>query len=171
MPLEPDQALAMLQMTLPTLEREQQTTVKIMEAVPADKADYKPDPNAMSAFDLCWHIAASEDRFLGGVAAGAFDFSAKERMKSLPEVLAWYENTFGKNLAAIKAMTGEQLVKIIDFRGMFQMPAIAYLTFSSHHSIHHRGQLSVYLRPMGAKVPAIYGESYDSKAARMAAQV
>jgi uncharacterized damage-inducible protein DinB len=59
---------------------------------------------------------------------------------------------------------------VIDFRGMFQMPAISYLTFSSNHSIHHRGQLSVYLRPMGAKVPAIYGESFDSKAARMAAQ-
>jgi len=170
MPLQPDQALVVLQMTLPTLEREQQTTVKVMSAVPAEKADYKPDPNAMSAFDLCWHIAASEDRFLSGIAAGAFDFSTKERVKTLPEVLAWYQDTFAKNLAAIKGMSGEQLVKIIDFRGMFQMPAISYLTFSSNHSIHHRGQLSVYLRPMGGKVPAIYGESYDSKAARLAAQ-
>jgi len=170
MPLEPDQALVFLQMTLPTLEREQQTTVKLMNAVPADKADYKPDPNSMSAFDLCWHIAASEDRFLGGIAAGAFDLSTKERVKTLPEVFDWYQDTFSKNLAAIKAMSGEQLVKIIDFRGMFQLPAISYLTFSSNHSIHHRGQLSVYLRPMGAKVPAIYGESFDSKAARMAAQ-
>jgi uncharacterized damage-inducible protein DinB len=170
MPLQPEHALAILQMTLPSLEREQQTTVKVMEAVPADKADYKPDPNAMSAFDLCWHIAASEDRFLSGIAAGAFDFSPKERVKTLPEVLDWYQQTFARNLTAIKGMTGEQLVKIIDFRGMFQLPAISFLTFSSNHSIHHRGQLSVYLRPMGAKVPAIYGESYDSKAARMASQ-
>jgi uncharacterized damage-inducible protein DinB len=170
MQLEPEQALIILQMALPTLEREQQTTVKLMNAVPANKADYKPDPNSMSAFDLCWHIAASEDRFLGGIAAGAFDFNTKERVKTLPEVLDWYQDTFSKNLAAIKAMSGEQLVKIIDFRGMFQMPAISYLTFSSNHSIHHRGQLSVYLRPMGAKVPAIYGESFDSKVARMAAQ-
>ena len=170
MQLEPDQALVILRMTLPTLESEQQTTVKLMNAVPADKADYKPDPISMSAFDLCWHIAASEDRFLGGIAAGAFDFSTKERVKTLPAVIDWYQNTFAKNLAAIKSMSGEQLVKIIDFRGMFQMPAISYLTFSSNHSIHHRGQLSVYLRPMGAKVPAIYGESFDSKAARMAAQ-
>ena len=67
-------------------------------------------------------------------------------------------------------MSGEQAAKIIDFRGMMQMSAISYLTFNSNHIIHHRGQLSVYLRPMGAKVPAIYGESFDSKAARMAAQ-
>ncbi len=170
MQLQPDQALAILQMTLPTLEREQQTTVKVMEAVPADRADYKPDANSMSAFDLCWHIAASEDRFLSGIAAGAFDFNPKERVKTLPEVLSWYQATFARNLTAIQGMSGEQLVKIIDFRGMFQMPALSYLTFSSNHSIHHRGQLTVYLRPMGAKVPAIYGESYDSKAARMAAQ-
>jgi uncharacterized damage-inducible protein DinB len=170
MQLEPDQALVMLQMTLPVLEREQQTTVKVMSAVPADKADYKPDPNSMSAFELSWHIAASEDRFLGGVAAGAFDYTVKERVKTMPEVVAWYQDTFAKNLAAIKGMSGEQLAKVIDFRGVFQMPAISYLTFSSNHSIHHRGQLSVYLRPMGAKVPAIYGESFDSKAARMAAQ-
>jgi uncharacterized damage-inducible protein DinB len=124
----------------------------------------------MSAFELSWHIAASEDRFLSGIAAGAFDFTVKERVKTMPEVLAWYQGTFAKNLAAIKGMSGEELVKIIDFRGMFQMCAISYLTFSSNHSIHHRGQLSVYLRPMGAKVPAIYGESFDSKAARMAAQ-
>jgi uncharacterized damage-inducible protein DinB len=170
MQLQPEQALVVLEMTLPMLEREQQTTMKVMSAVPADKADYKPDPNSMSAFELSWHIAASEDRFLSGIAAGAFDFTVKERVKTMPEVLAWYQGTFAKNLAAIKGMSGEELVKIIDFRGMFQMCAISYLTFSSNHSIHHRGQLSVYLRPMGAKVPAIYGESFDSKAARMAAQ-
>jgi uncharacterized damage-inducible protein DinB len=44
-----------------------------------------------------------------------------------------------------------------------------YLHTANIHSIHHRGQLSMYLRPMGAKVPAIYGESYDSAQARLAA--
>jgi len=168
MQLQPEQALFMLNMILPSLEREHQTTVKVLEAVPADKADYKPDPNAKSAYELGWHIAASEDRFLGGVAAGAFDFASLERVKTMPEVVTWYKQSFAKNLAAIKKMSGEQLVKIIDFRGMFQMPAVSYLPFTSSHSVHHRGQLSVYLRPMGAKVPAIYGESYDSAAAKAA---
>ena len=52
----------------------------------------------------------------------------------------------------------------------FQLPAVTYLNFVLHHSIHHRGQLSMYLRPMGAKVPSIYGESYDAAEARKAAQ-
>jgi uncharacterized damage-inducible protein DinB len=142
----------------------------VMERVPADKAGYKPEPNAMSAFDLCWHIAASEDRFLSGIVAGAFDYNAKERVRTLPEVLAWYKESFTKNLAALKGLSGEQLARPIDFRGLFQQPAVAFLILCSNHSIHHRGQLSVYLRPMGSTVPAIYGESYDSKAARMAAQ-
>ena len=60
-------------------------------------------------------------------------------------------------------------MKIVDFRGLFQLPAVAFLDFSVHHIIHHRGQLSTYLRPMGAKVPAIYGESYDSAKAKQPA--
>jgi uncharacterized damage-inducible protein DinB len=57
---------------------------------------------------------------------------------------------------------------MVDFRGMFQMPAVGFLQLATSHSIHHRGQLSVYLRPMGAKVPSIYGESYDVTQARLA---
>jgi uncharacterized damage-inducible protein DinB len=45
--------------------------------------------------------------------------------------------------------------------GMFNLPAVMYLQFMLNHSIHHRGQLSAYLRPMGAKVPSIYGGSFD----------
>ena len=62
------------------------------------------------------------------------------------------------------------MLKIIDFRGMFQLPAVMYLGFILSHTVHHRGQLSTYLRPMGSKVPAMYGESYDSAEARKAAQ-
>ena len=51
---------------------------------------------------------------------------------------------------------------------LFRWPAVAYLQVGLNHSIHHRGQLSMYLRPMGAKVPSIYGESYDSALAKQA---
>src|SRR5690242_2718959 len=59
--------------------------------------------------------------------------------------------------------------RVLDFRGTFQLPAVAYLDFCIKHSVHHRGQLSTYLRAMGGKVPAIYGESYDSAEAKKAA--
>jgi uncharacterized damage-inducible protein DinB len=51
---------------------------------------------------------------------------------------------------------------------MFQFPAIAFIQLALNHTVHHRGQLSMYLRPMGAKVPSIYGESYDATQARLA---
>jgi len=170
MTLQPEQALLLLNMALPSLEREQQTTLRVIEAVPADKASYQPDPNSMSAFDLCWHIVSAENLFLKGVAEGAFDFTPTDKAKTMPELLTFYKETFAKNVAAIKSLSGEQLAKQIDFRGVMQLPAVSFLTFNMHHIVHHRGQLSVYLRPMGGKVPSIYGESYDSKAARMAAQ-
>ncbi|MGO9841708.1 MAG: DinB family protein, partial [Candidatus Acidiferrales bacterium] len=47
---------------------------------------------------------------------------------------------------------------------------VSWFNFSLNHSIHHRGQLSTYLRAMGGKVPAIYGQSYDSEAAKKSAQ-
>ena len=73
-------------------------------------------------------------------------------------------------LPRLRQMTSAQLTKSVDFRGMFQFPAVMFLQAMINHSIHHRGQLSVYLRPAGGKVPAIYGESYDSAEARKAQQ-
>lgn len=61
-------------------------------------------------------------------------------------------------------------MKTLDFRGVFSAPAYTFIQTGLAHAIHHRGQLSTYLRPMGGKVPVIYGESYDSAAAKKAAQ-
>ena len=171
-PLEPDQATFLLQMVLPALKMEQRTTRKVIEAIPADRGDYQPDPNSMSALQLAWHIASSENMFLAGAAAGEFDFTGGARpdtVKTPADIAAWYDEAFARNFEKLTQLTGEQLVKVIDFHGMFQFPAVAYLQFSLNHVIHHRGQLSAYLRPMGAKVPSIYGESYDSKQVRASA--
>ena len=53
------------------------------------------------------------------------------------------------------------MAAVINFFGVFNYPTVTYLTFLSNHSIHHRGQLSAYLRAMGSLVPAIYGPSGD----------
>jgi uncharacterized damage-inducible protein DinB len=87
----------------------------------------------------------------------------------MAEVLDFYSENFQRDLAGLKAATPEQLAKTMDFRGLMQLPAVAYINFSTSHVIHHRGQLSVYLRPMGAKVPSMYGESYDDAQTRLAA--
>ncbi len=169
--LTPDQAKFILHTALPTLKSEHQTTRRVIEAIPLEKGDYRPDAISKTALELAWHIVASEKRFLSGIPAGAFDFTPihrPESIKNSADIAAWFEETFAANLKKIEALNGETLAKLIDFRGMFQLPAAAFVQFALNHTIHHRGQLSMYLRPMGAKVPSIYGESYDTTQARLA---
>jgi uncharacterized damage-inducible protein DinB len=168
-PLQPEQATFLLQMALPALKNEHRVTRKIIEAVPAEQGDYRPDAVSMSALDLAWHIASAENFFMDAVAAGEFNFAGGGRPESIrnaADVAAWYGEASQANFDRLTKLSSEQLLKIVDFRGMFQYPAVLYLQFALNHSIHHRGQLSVYLRPMGAKVPSIYGESYDDSQAR-----
>jgi uncharacterized damage-inducible protein DinB len=82
----------------------------------------------------------------------------------------WYSAEWARNVERLGHLSGDQLIKRIDFRGLFNFPAVVYVQIALNHSIHHRGQLSMYLRPMGAKVPSIYGESYDAREARERAQ-
>jgi uncharacterized damage-inducible protein DinB len=168
-----DQAKFLLGMTLPRLDLEHQTTKRVIEAVPLDKGDYRPDPVSKSALELAWHIVAAEQRFLSGICVGAFDFTPINRPDSIrnsAQIAAWFDESFAKNVTQLRQLTGEQLAKPIDFRGMFQFPSIMFLQLATNHTVHHRGQLSMYLRPTGAKVPSIYGESYDAAQARMAAE-
>lgn len=171
--MQPDQALFMLQATLPSLTRENATTQRMLEAVPVDKGEYRPDPVSKTAFELAWHIASAQNMFLSGICAGEFNFNnpKPDSVKTTHDVAVWYADQSKINAERLSALTAEQCAKVMDFRGMFQHPAVAFLQFAMSHEIHHRGQLSVYLRPMGAKVPAIYGESHDSAQAKKAAAV
>ena len=172
--MQPDQASFLLNTVyLPGLKNEHRLTTNIIAAIPVDKGDYRPDGVSKSAIDLAWHIVATEMRFLDAIAAGEFDFTPKPRpdsVKTSADLVAWYAQNFEPRIQKLTKLSNDQLIKVVDFRGMFQMPAVMYLGFVLHHSVHHRGQLSMYLRPMGAKVPAIYGESYDSAEARKAAK-
>jgi len=172
-PMTPEQAAFLLQYKLPGIKNEYRTTSAVISAIPSTRADYRPDPYAKTAVELAWHVVAAEHRFCGGIVVGAFDFNPIPRPGSeltVANISQWYADSFAKNFDNLTRLTGEQAARIMDFRGMFQLPAVAYLDFSVSHSVHHRGQLSTYLRAMGGKVPAIYGESYDSAEAKKAAQ-
>jgi uncharacterized damage-inducible protein DinB len=171
-PLTPDFAEFWLQdLLLGTLKNEHRTTKKILEAVPADKADYRPDPVSKSAMELVRHIAAAEIRFLETTINAEFSATSSlpESVKTPAEVAAWYSENFARNFDKLAQLKGDHLMKITDFRGLFKLPAVAFLQVGMNHSIHHRGQLSSYLRCMGTKVPSIYGESFDDAQARKAA--
>jgi uncharacterized damage-inducible protein DinB len=173
-PLTPDQAtLVVNTLYLPQVTTEHGITKSILAAIPDDKASYRPDPVVKTAFELAWHIVSAEIRFLQAASSGQFDYgnsSAVEGVQTPAQIADWYEMQFGPAADRLRKSTGQELVRRVDFRGLFQLPAYAYVSFAMSHTIHHRGQLSTYLRPMGAKVPSIYGESYDARQAREAGQ-
>ena len=85
--LTPDQAKFILGMALPALKNEHQTTRRVIEAIPLDRGEYRPDAVSKTALELAWHIAASEQRFFSGIPLGAFDFSpipGRSRPQTLP---------------------------------------------------------------------------------------
>ena len=152
------------QVYLPQIQNERGTTRRVIEAVPAANCEWRPDPKSMSAIELAWHIASSECFFMNGVATAQFNpggGARPESVKTPADVLAWYDLNSAKATTALASLKGDALTRNIDFFGIFNLPGIAYVGLMSNHSIHHRGQLSSYLRPRGAKVPRIYGGSAD----------
>jgi uncharacterized damage-inducible protein DinB len=111
-------------------------------------------------------VAITELFFLNAVCTGQFSRGENKRpddIRNAQDVLAWYEKNTLPALERAKGLSGEQLAKVVDFFGQIQLPAVSFLSLMVRHGVHHRGQLSAYLRPMGAKVPSIYGPSGDSK--------
>jgi uncharacterized damage-inducible protein DinB len=153
---------------LPQLQHEYVTTCKVLAAVPADQSGYKPSEKCMTGLELAGHIAMAEVFFLRGVSAGAFEWKQVE-FKTPEEVLAYYIDTVPGLLAAAAALPAEKLAQNIEV-AVWNQPAVAYLSLCMSHGIHHRGQLSSYLRPMGAKVPSIYGASGDEPKAAAATE-
>jgi uncharacterized damage-inducible protein DinB len=172
-PLTPELAEFWLQdVLLGTIKNESRTTRRVLEAVPADKGDYRPDTCSRTAIELVRHIAAADIRFLDTTINAEFSTAAllPDGAKTPLEIADWHTENFANRFDKLTQLKGDHLVKITDFRGMLKLPAVAFLQLGMNHTIHHRGQLSSYLRCMGAKVPSIYGESYDDAQARKAAQ-
>jgi len=160
--LTPEFVLGYRAMMLDGIAREAECTKKVIAAIPDAQSDYKPDPNARTAKELAWHIANTDRQFLDGIADLKFSMDTPEsKPQTSAEVVAWYDDNMKRGIARVQEMTAEQLMTPIDFYGVFNLPAAFYLGFLNNHSIHHRGELATYLRPMGSKVPSIYGGSYD----------
>ena len=162
--LTPEFALAYREITLQGLANEAQTTKKVLAAIPEAKRDFRPDPNARTAWELAWHLANTDIQFFDGISQLKFDMNspdAKNEPANVSDLVTWYDKNFARGVAQVRSMRNEQLLTPVDFYGVFNLPAVFYLGFLNNHSIHHRGQLATYLRPMGSKVPNIYGGSFD----------
>jgi uncharacterized damage-inducible protein DinB len=162
-----DQAKFMVEFLVDDFEREGAVTRGVFAAAPVGKEGYTPHEKNMTALDLAWHIASADVWFLTSTAAGCFrkpDLTGvPESIRSVADVAAWYDDNLPKAIAALRALTPSECARNVDFLGIMQHPTYNWVLFALKHSVHHRAQLSTYLRPMGGKVPRIIGPSGDMK--------
>ena len=148
-------------------EREMQTTLRVIEAVPGNHLDHQPDPKAKTGLGLVRHITLEDEWLLNSIANGKFDPPPDQSdacgIMNPTQAVARYKEKVPAALNRVRALPGEKLTGVLDLLGMIQMPAINFLAMALKHSVHHRGQLSTYLRPMGGKNPSIYGPTADTQ--------
>ena len=150
-------------------ENEIPTTLRVLAAVPAGDLDYRPDPKSKTGLGLVRHITLEDEWLLNSIANGEFqtppDDSDACGIMTPADAVARYKERIPAALARLRAVPGEKLANVIDLLGVIQAPGIVFLSIAVKHSVHHRGQLSSYLRAMGGQVPGIYGPSADTQEA------
>ena len=146
--------------------REYPTFVKVLRAVPADKLAYRPDPVTRSAGELIWLQVQEKQCWSELLETGKIDWKPTEPTLSLDEMVRAYEKAHSELAPALERVDdqtwNEKITQfVMDGRVYFEVPLGEMFWLGLFDAIHHRGQLSVYLRPMGGRVPAIYGPSAD----------
>jgi len=164
--MNPNQAKTVADFLIADLENEMQTTLRVLGAVPNAHFDYRPDAKSKTALGLVRHITLEDEWLLNCIADGAFtpppDDSDACGIMNPADAIARYQEKVPAALNRVRALPAEKLTDVIDLFGLIQMPGINFLSMAAKHSVHHRGQLSTYLRPMGGNVPGIYGPSADT---------
>ncbi len=146
-------------------EKEGPATRKVIGRIPEDRSDYRADPKARTAREIAWLIVREEVSLVDGLERGTFEWTEVPAPATVGEIVAQYDrqhDAFTRRLQAISGPRWEESLPFV-YNGQEVMKETGYEMAWGFllDQIHHRGQLSTYLRPMGAKVPAIYGPSAD----------
>jgi uncharacterized damage-inducible protein DinB len=154
------------------LKNESINTKKMLEKVPLDKATWKPHERSMSIGRLATHIAETSHWIYRILEADEFDFAVNpfkpHIAASQEELLEIFNNNFSRSIAALENASDDEFDKIWTIKMgdkiLYQLPKkIAIRSWGFSHSVHHRGQLSVYLRMLDVPVPGMYGPSADER--------
>ncbi len=165
--------MSISQSLIPELDQEAATTRKLLERVPADKFGWKPHEKSMTMGRLATHVAEMVGWMNTTLTTEKLDFAPPggEPMvpyepKTTADLLAFFDKNVAEGQAALAKATDQDMMQnwtlLAGGSVIFSMPRIACIRgMIMNHVIHHRGQLSVYLRLNNIPVPAMYGPSAD----------
>jgi uncharacterized damage-inducible protein DinB len=140
-------------------EHEAKTTRTVLARIP-EGSDYKPDPKSRTAKEIAWQIVCEEKMIVDAMERGKADWNPAPAPATMKELVDVYERQSADIVRRFKALPDERWNGTMEFFGG-QRPASPMAWSFLFDIVHHRGQISTYLRPMGSTVPQIYGPSGD----------
>jgi uncharacterized damage-inducible protein DinB len=164
--------MPMVDALLPEFDHEMSVTRKVLERVPDDRLAWKPHAKSWSMGDLALHVA-NLPRW-GVITLNQseleLDGSTAAPLGSRAGILAFFDRNVAETRAALVGRTDAELMAPWSLRKdghtVFTMPkASVWRSFVMSHLVHHRAQLTVYLRLHDVPVPSIYGPSADESGA------
>jgi uncharacterized damage-inducible protein DinB len=138
---------------------ESKTTRKVLAKIP-EGSDYRPDPKSRTAREIAWQIVCEEKMIIDALENGKADWAPPPVPSSIDEVVQIYEKQSDEIARRWKALPADRWDGTLEFFGS-ERPASPMAWSFLFDIVHHRGQISTYLRPMGSTVPQIYGPSGD----------
>jgi uncharacterized damage-inducible protein DinB len=156
------------EMLLQEFSQEAAITRRVLDRVPEDQLAWRPHPKSMALGTLALHIANSPGFFIQWIAADAVELSqaARTEARSRSEIMAAHQGSVDAVVNGLRSASEDGLLGTCTLRKsgatFMTMPKLTIVrTLVINHSIHHRGQLSLYLRLLDVPVPAVYGASAD----------
>src|SRR5918995_7210200 len=138
---------------------ESKTTRNVLARIP-EASDYRPDPKSRTAQEIAWQIVCEEKMIIEALESGKAEWAPPPMPKTMKAVLDAYEQQAAGMSDRWKALPAARWDGTLEFFGK-QRPAAPMAWSFLFDIVHHRGQITTYLRPMGSTVPQIYGPSAD----------
>jgi uncharacterized damage-inducible protein DinB len=139
--------------------KEARTTRNVLARIP-EGSQYRPDPKSRTAQDIAWQIVCEERMLIDALESGKAEWTPAPTPATMKEIVETYEQQSDSIAAKLMALPDAKWDGTLEFFGA-QRPAAPMAWSFLFDIVHHRGQITTYLRPMGSTVPQIYGPSAD----------
>jgi len=150
--------------------REAERTLELLQAIPADQYDFRPDPKGRSIGEMAWHLSEIDACLSFGVAERRFRLEddppgLSPRPRQVDQLVTGYRRVHEEAVARLEALGDEQLDdRVTYFDGSAMTVREVLWEALLHHLIHHRGQLALLCRMAGGKTPGLYGPNREEMA-------